>query len=156
MKQMKTSTIRLGFTAALAIFLFALALLVTGSPLLAVPLSERLGLPLGNVITWFGMTALVMLVWFGSRGLREPASRRDRIYRQLWFILLALAVLWPFASYALAGNWSFSFGSREEFRGSSRAADWFFRYSYAVVLLPMLLVLARIAHVGLARWRGKG
>ena len=70
MKQMKTSTIRLGFTAALAIFLFALALLVTGSPLLAVPLSERLGLPLGNVITWFGMTALVMLVWFGSRGLR--------------------------------------------------------------------------------------
>ena len=71
-------------------------------------------------------------------------------------ILLALAVLWPFASYALAGNWSFSFGSREEFRGSSRAADWFFRYSYAVVLLPMVLVLARIAHVGLARWRGKG
>jgi hypothetical protein len=156
MTQMTNATIRLGFAAALVIFLFALALLVTGSPILVAPLSERLGLPFGLVVTWSGMTALVMLIWFGSSGLREPASRRDRIYRRLWFILLALAVLWPFVSYALAGNWSFSFGSREEFRGSSRAADWFFRYSYAVVLLPMLLVLVRIAHVGLARCRGKG
>ena len=32
MKQMKTSTIRLGFTAALAIFLFALALLALARP----------------------------------------------------------------------------------------------------------------------------
>jgi nitrate reductase NapE component len=148
---LQMANIRLGFAVALVIFVTSLALLVTGSPLLNMTLSEALGLPLGTVLTWFGMMALVMMIWFGSKDLRQPATRRDRVYRRTWFVLLALAVLWPFVSYALAGNWSFSFRWQEGFRGSSRAADWFFRYSYAVVLLPVLFALVRIAHLGFAR-----
>ena len=156
MARMTGSSAKLGFGVALAIFLIVLGLLVTGSPLLVVSLGERLGLPLGNVITWFGMMALVMMIWFGSKGLRKPSSRRDRTYRRLWFVLLALAILWPFVSYALAGNWNFSFGRRDGFRGSSDAAEWFFRYSYAVVLLPVLFAAVRTVHRGLDRWRSKG
>ena len=154
MSWMTNSRTRLGFAVALVIFLVAFALLLTGSPVLEVTLSASLGLPLGNVIAWSGMVALVMMIWFGSRGLREPSVPRDRIYRRLWFAMLILALLWPFVSYALAGNWSFSFRWQEGFRGSSRAADWFFRYSYAVLLLPVLLVVVRIAHKGLAHRPG--
>lgn len=152
---MTDSTAKLGFAVALATLLIVLGLLVTGSPILLVPLGARLGLPLGNVITWFGMVALVMMIWFGSGGLRNPVTRVDRFYRLAWVVLLALAVLWPFVSYTLADNWSFSFGRREGFRGSSRAADWFFRYSYAVFLLPLLFAAMRIVHLGLERLRGK-
>lgn len=155
MDEMTVPTVRLAFALALLVFLLAVALLVTGSPVLVVPLSERFGVPLGNVITWCGMLALVMMIWFGSQGLRQPSGLRDRIYRRIWFVLLALAVLWPFVSFALAGNWSFSFRVQEGFRGSSRAADWFFRYSYAVVLLPFLFAAARGIHVVIARWRGR-
>ena len=154
MTQMTNLKARFGFAAALMIFAVALVLLITGSPILVVPLSEHLGLPLGNVITWFGMLALVMMIWFGSAGLREPSNRHDRSFRGLWFILLLLAVLWPFVSYALAGNWGFSFRVQEGFRGSSSAADWFFRYSYAVVLLPILFVVARLVLKGLDRLSG--
>lgn len=142
---------RLGFAVSLLILVVSLGLLVTGSPLLTMTLSARIGLPLGNVITWLGMVALVFAIWFGSAGLRDPRTVADRLYRHAWVALLAMAVLWPFVSYALAGNWSYSFGQRDGFRGSSAAADWFFRYSYAIVLLPLLFVIVRAVHGQLSR-----
>lgn len=142
---------RIALAVSLLVFVVSLGLLVTGSPLLTATLSARLGLPLGNVITWLGMLALVFALWFGSPGLRVPRSGSDRLYRRAWMVLLVMAALWPFVSYALAGNWSYSFGQREGFRGSSAAADWFFRYSYASVLLPLLFAVVRAIHVTLSR-----
>ena len=148
---MNQSSTRLGLAVSLLVFFASFSLLVTGSPLLVVTLSERVGLPLGNVITWLGMVALVLVIWFASPGIRAPRTRADRFYRGGWQTLLVMAVLWPFVSYALAGNWSYSFGQRDTFRGSSGAADWFFRYSFSVVLLPPLLAAVRFVHLRLRR-----
>jgi hypothetical protein len=135
-----------GFLTALATFAFVLLLLVTGSPLLVMPIGPGLGVPFGNVITWIGMLALVMLPWFGWSSLRSPHTTRDRNYRRAWSFLLLLALLWPVISYGLAGNWSFSFQRRDSFRGGPTAALWFFRYSFAVVVLPVLFAIVRIVH----------
>ncbi len=135
-----------GLALCLLVFFACMGLLLTGSSLLTVALSERLGLPWGTPITWLGMVALVFALWFGSAALRAPRTHADRNYRRAWAVLLAMAVLWPFVSYALAGNWSYSFGQREGFQGSSAAADWFFRYSFSVLLLPLLFVFVRSMH----------
>ena len=148
---MRNTAARFGFVASLFVFLCSLILLVTGSPLLVMTLSERLGLPLGTVTTWLGMMALVLMTWFASPRLRAAQSGRDRIYRVALIVLFALALSWPFVSYGLAGNWSFSFRGQEAFRGSSRAADWFFRFSYGVVLLAILFPIVRLVHLRLTR-----
>ena len=140
-----------GFVISLLVFLCCLVLLVTGSPLLLTTLNEGLGLPLGTVSTWLGMMALVLMTWFASPRLRTAASRRDQIYRAALIVLFLLALSWPFVSYGLAGNWSFSFRGQEAFRGSSRAADWFFRFTYGVVLLAALFPVVRFIHSRLAR-----
>ena len=118
-------------------------------------LSEALGLPAGNVIVWLGMLALVLMIWFASAGLRQPSSGSDRVYRRIWLALLVLALAWPFVSYALAGNWSYSFRRRDVFQGSGAAATWFFSFSYTVVILPLVFAIVRSLHVGLSRWVDK-
>ena len=149
---MADTSVRLGFVASLLIFLTSLFLLASGSPLLVLSLSDTMGLPLGNLTTWLGMLALVFMIWFASAGLRQPRTVSDRVYRRIWFVLLVLAVSWPFVSYALAGNWSYSFRRRDVFQGSGEAATWFFRYSFTAVLLPLVFAVVRTVHVGWAQW----
>jgi hypothetical protein len=149
------TAVRLGFIASLLIFLTSLLLLARGSPLLVLPLSETMGLPLGNLIVWLGMLALVLIIWFGSPGLRQPSSATDRFYRGIWIVLLLLALAWPFVSYTLAGNWEFSFRRRDVFQGSGEAATWFFSFSFVVILLPIAFAVVRTLHVSVSRWVGK-
>ncbi len=137
-----------GFWFCAAIFAVSLYLLFTGSPLLLLLAIERIGLPLGNVTTWVGMIALVMMVYLGSDRLRHPRSKPDAIYRATWIVLLVLALGWPLVSYALAGNWANTFsGSATSFRGSPAAAKWFMGYSIAVVILPLVFVVVRWLHL---------
>jgi hypothetical protein len=145
-------TARLGLAAALLVFVTSVTLLASGSQVLVLALSESMGLPLGNLVTWMGMLALVFMIWFASAGLRQPSSDSDLIYRRAWVILLVLAISWPFVSYALAGNWSYSFRRRDVFQGSSAAAEWFFSYSFAVVMLPIVFAVVRGLHVASSRW----
>lgn len=149
---MANTAVRLGFVASLLIFLTSLVLLASGSPILVLSLSESMGLPLGNLIVWLGMLALVLMIWFASPGLRQPCSATDRLYRGVLIVLLVLALTWPFVSYALAGNWEFSFRRRDVFQGSGEAAIWFFRFSFVVILLPIAFAVVRALHVGLSQW----
>lgn len=149
---MANTSVRLGFIASLLIFLTSLLLLASGSPVLVLSLSDTMGLPLGNVIAWLGMLSLVLMIWFASPGLRQSPTATDRFYRGIWIVLLVLALAWPLVSYALAGNWEFSFRRRDVFQGSGEAATWFFRYSFTVMLLPLVFAGVRTLHVGWARW----
>ena len=143
-----------GLLLATGAFLASLWLLVTGSPLLLLTVSERMGLPLGTPVTWMGMVALVLMVRFGFAGLRSPVSRADRVYRSLWRLSLALALLWPLAGYGLAGNWAFMFSAGEGFRGGQVAMRLFWFNSVAVVVLPLTLALTRLVHLAVSRFRG--
>lgn len=136
------------FWLSALVFVTAVYLLVTGSPLLLISLNERMGLPLGNLVAWLGMLSLVLMVAPGWGSLWVSNADRDRVFCRLWWLLLAMVLAWPLIGFALAGNWSNSFsGSAPGFRGSPAASRVMFSYSAAAVILPLLFVLVRWLHL---------
>lgn len=135
---------RIGLLVSLVVFCSVIFLLVTGSPLLNHPLSESLGLPLGTLITWMGFLSFPGMLYFGFPALRTPESKAQRFLKRAWMISLVLALAWPFVSFYLAANWSFSFRLQEAFRGSDRASYYFWYLCTATALWPLLLLSALI------------
>ena len=72
------------FLVALSITIFVLALLLTGSSLLNYNLSKSGAIPLGTFITWIGLVALSLSVYWGVRPLRQP---HNSMYRRLSLVL---------------------------------------------------------------------
>lgn len=134
--------VRIGLLVSLVVFCSVVYLLVTGSELLNYPLSESLGLPLGTVMTWMGFLSLPGMLYFGFPVLRTPRNEIQRILRITWRISLLLALAWPFVSYYLAANWSFSFRVQGEFRGSARASVYFWYLCAATAVWPLLVLTA--------------
>jgi len=126
---------------ALAIVVFTILLLVTGSPLLTVALDRSDSIPLGTFITWAGLIALPLTVYYGVQELRAPTTRVNKILSLSLKSVLLLAFLWVPLSYALAGNLSFSFSEKVTFQGGQTAMKWFWRLSYTVAIVPILVLL---------------
>ena len=55
-------------------------------------------------------------------------------------IAMVLGVLWYPISWYLADNFSGSFGGGGDFRGSARAGEYYWHYTYAVVGYPLILL----------------
>ena len=127
----------LGLIVSLVVFCAASYLLVTASPVLVQPVSESLGMPWGTLISWFGLISLPALVYFLFPGLMGATTPTQRILKGLWLISLILALVWPLTSFYLAGNWSYSFRSQEEFRGSTQASAYFWNLVKFTALLPL-------------------
>ena len=129
------------FLVALSITIFVLALLLTGSSLLNYNLSKSGAIPLGTFITWIGLVALSLSVYWGVRPLRQP---HNLMYRRLSLVLkvaIGLAVLWVPVSFALAGNISFNFSTKHGFLGGQEAMRIFWGYTYGIAigaLLPLV------------------
>lgn len=116
-------------------------LLVSGSDLLLIPLVEAPYLPLGNIITWVGITALPLSIYFGIGKIRKPHTKTETFYNRVLKIIIALAVAWGFVAYGLAGNFATTFKNQPGFVGSSRAAEYYWYYNYLVVLAPLVFLL---------------
>lgn len=132
---------RIWFIGALIVFLVAAALLISGSPLLTKVLSNNPPIPWGTPITWLGLIALPTLLFCSVEKLRKPESR---LYNYLGFalkIFLLLAILWVPVSYLLSGNLSFSFSEKEGFQGGQSAMRWFWRFTYGIVIAPLLILI---------------
>lgn len=138
----KTHLISLALIATVAI---TAVLLATGSEIL-VKSFFNLSVPLGTFITWIGIIAFNYLLFSVQRKIKNPVSQAA-FYRLFMKAFLLIAFLWGFVSYALAGNWSFTFEPSETFRGSNEAARFFWYYSYAVVLSPIILLLILTIHI---------
>jgi hypothetical protein len=133
-----------GLLVSLVVFCVASYLLVTASPVLNHPASESLGLPWGTLITWFGLLSIPAIVYFGFPRLRETGSAGQRLLKWAWKLSLILAILWPFASYYLADNWSYSFRNQEEFRGSARASVYYWNLVKVTAILPLLVLFGML------------
>lgn len=129
------------FLIALSVTIIVLALLLTGSSLLNYNLSKSGAIPLGTFITWIGLVALSLSVYWGVRPLRQP---HNLMYRRLSLVLkvaIGLAVLWVPVSFALAGNISFNFSEKPYFQGGQDAMRIFWGYTYGIAmgaLLPLV------------------
>ena len=129
------------FFACLLIFILVLSLLITGSSILTVPLYEGSSIPMGTPITWMGLIALPLTIYFGVGEFRDP-KKRHKLFNQLLTFFVGLAVLWVPISYLLAGNLSFSFsGTATGFQGGQLAMKLFWGYTYGIAILPLILFI---------------
>ncbi|MCW5520230.1 hypothetical protein J1N09_10300 [Aureitalea sp. L0-47] len=130
---------RFGFFMCSLVVVITTTLLVNGSDLLVYAVIEDPFIPLGNVLTWLAMIALPLSLYLGVRRFRMPRSKVDRILKVLLIIAIVLGVIWYPVSWALADNLSGSFGGNGVFRGSARAGEYYWFYTYTVVGFPLLL-----------------
>lgn len=121
------------------IFILASYLLITGSPILTISLSENPYFPLGNLTTWLGMIALPLTFYFGIKRLREPQTKTERYFTLVLKVFIGLAILWVPISYLLAGNLSNSFSNTPGFQGGQSAMRLFWMNTYITVAAPLLL-----------------
>ena len=129
----------LGLLVSLIIFGLSLYLLVTGSSVLLISLSNSSNIPLGTFITGLGMIALPFVFFFSIKGFRKPQSKTEKVFALLLKILIALAVLWIPISYLLAGNISNTFTEKTEFQGGQLAMKIFWFNSYFTAAAPLVL-----------------
>jgi hypothetical protein len=120
------------FIISLLVIIVVSTLLVSSSSVLVIGLGSDPYIPLGNILTWIGMIAFPISIYSGIF---------YKILKLLLFIAILLTVFWGVVSFYLADNWSANFGSQEGFRGSTRAANYFWNYNYLVVGLPLILLI---------------
>lgn len=128
-----------------SILITLLGILLLYPSLLVAPLVKDPYVPFGNLIFWAAFIAFPIFLDNVSRGFTIPyPGMKSRIQKAFkWAVLFAL-LWWPI-SYLLAGNFSNTFQNQEEFVGSTEASQWFWGYSYFVVLFPIALWLMRAA-----------
>jgi len=129
------------FAASLVVAIIVVILLASGSSILNIPLDKKNTVPLGTFITWIGIIALPLSIYWGVKKLRMPQGGLYKAISILLKVALALAILWVPVCYLLAGNLSFSFSEKETFQGGQLAMRLFWIYSYGVVGLSLFVLL---------------
>ncbi|MEO1049680.1 MAG: hypothetical protein AAFX87_03620 [Bacteroidota bacterium] len=132
---------RIWFFSTLIVTLLTVFLLITGSPLLTKAVDKDNSIPLGTFITWAGLIALPLSIYWGIGRLRKPTGGLNKLLAGMLKIVLALAILWVPLSYLLAGNLSFSFSEKELFQGGQLAMKWFWRLSYGIGLGSIFILI---------------
>ena len=133
---------RIRFWASLVVLMIVLVLLYTGSPLLEYSLKDTPYIPAGTLITWLGMTAVPLSVYWGCKGLREPKATIRKYLAAFLKLILLLAVLWAPICFLLAGNWAYNFSESSGFQGGQEAMRWFWRLSYSIPIASLLVLIA--------------
>jgi hypothetical protein len=129
------------FFACLAIIIIVITLLISGSSILTVPIYEGSSIPMGTPITWMGLIALPLTIYFGVKKFRDH-NTTYKLLNQLLKFSVGLAVLWVPISYLLSGNLSFSFSvTVTGFQGGQLAMKLFWGYTYGIAILPMILLI---------------
>jgi hypothetical protein len=123
------------------ILVSCLFLIITGSPILNKPFIKDSTFPLGTVISWVGIIALTLVIYFIINKIYSSYSSNYKILRFIFKSIIILALLWGFIGFLLANNWAFIFQNHDKFRGSADASRYFWIYTATLVLLPILLIL---------------
>jgi len=132
---------KIWFFSSLIVTFSTIIILVTGSSLLTISLDEANSIPLGTFITWAGMIALPLSVYWGIKELRKASEKLNRILSAFIKIIIILGILWVPISYLLAGNLSFSFSEKETLQGGQDAMKWFWRLSYGIGIGSILTII---------------
>jgi hypothetical protein len=133
--------------ACLGLLAFILFLLVSGSPVLNARIDPAGKLPAGTLITWLGFILLPLSIYLGVFSGANTADPRLNIFRMGLLVAFVLSLVWGFAAYGLAGNWSYSFsGAAKHFVGSPQAGEFFWYLNYLTVGWPLLVLLLYLGY----------
>ncbi|MBN2861586.1 MAG: DUF1705 domain-containing protein [Bacteroidales bacterium] len=126
---------------SLIILISCLILVVTGSPILNVPLYKDSAFPLGTLVSWIGLITVTFAIYLTSNKIHRTNNSIRQIIRIVSGSTIILALLWGLIGFLFAGNWAFVFQNHDEFRGSIEASRYFWIFTASLVLLPVLLIL---------------
>lgn len=135
---MKTKSIT--YTSSI-ILISCLILVVTGSPILNIPLYEGSAFPLGTLVSWIGLIAFTSAIYLAFNKIDRVSNSIRQIIRIVSGSTIILALLWGLIGFVFAGNWAFVFQNHDEFRGGIEASRYFWIFTASLVLLPVLLFL---------------
>ncbi len=138
---MKINKRLIWFFSALIVTFSTIILLATGSSLLVIAIDDAKSIPLGTFITWSGMIALPLSIYWGVKELRKPSTKLNRILSTFLKIIITLGILWVPISYVLAGNLSFTFSEKATFQGGQIAMKWFWHLCYAIGIGSILTIM---------------
>ncbi len=133
------------FFLSLCLFFLCAFLLVTASPALEYPLGENDTIPLGSFITWAGLIAMPMSIYWGSVKFRTPEGTFYKVLSTCLKVTILLALLWLPISYGLAGNMNFNFGQGSSFRGGQTAMKLFWSLSKGIPIASIFLFTLHLA-----------
>ena len=136
---MKPSNLR--FLVALAVSSIVIVLFLSSSPLLTLGLDKADSIPLGTFITWAGMIAFPLTIYWSAKELRRPTNRWNSILVNLLKIIIGLGILWVPIAYLLAGNIAFNFSNQPTFQGGQTAMRYFWRLSYGIPIGAILILV---------------
>ena len=132
---------KIWFYSSLTVLVITAVLLISGSSILIRPLSSDPYIPLGTPITWLGIISLPLSIYLGNKKFRNPSNSKSKFLSDFLKICLFLAILWAPVCYLLAGNFSNTFTEKEEFQGGQLAMQWFWRFTYGIVIAPFLIFI---------------
>jgi hypothetical protein len=140
-KTEKMNSRKIYFYIASIVTLSTIILLATGSSLLTMALDNNKSIPFGTPITWAGMIALPLTLYWGVKELRKPTKNLYQILSVFLKIMITLGILWVPISYLLAGNLSFTFTEKATFQGGQAAMRWFWRLSFGIPAGSILTII---------------
>ncbi|MHC1732664.1 MAG: hypothetical protein AB9888_11650 [Bacteroidales bacterium] len=129
---------------SLIIFVSCLFLIVTGSPILNVPLFKESAFPLGTIVSWIGLIAFTFTIYLISNKIHRANISVHKIIRIAFGSTVILALLWGLIGFLFAGNWAFTFQNHDAFRGGIEASRCFWIFTSTLVLMPVLLFLVLV------------
>lgn len=124
---------------SLIIFFGASYFIFSGSVILTKPFIEVIGMPFGTVITWLGLIAFQIIIYFIIK--RNSIIKVSNYYRIIFKICIIIACFWGFIGYFLANNWAYNFSNSEVFRGGEKAATLFWNFTFFLLIFPIAIVL---------------
>jgi len=116
-------------------------LILTGSPILNIPLYKGSVFPWGTLVSWIGLIAFTFTIYLAFNKIDRFSNSVHRKIRIAFGGIVTLALSWVLIGFLLAGNWAFTFQNHDEFRGSIEASRYFWIFTASLVLLPVLLFL---------------
>ena len=136
---------KIWFYSSLTVLVITAVLLISGSSILIRPLSNDPYIPMGTPITWLGIISLPLSIYLGNKKFRNPSNSKSKFLSSFLKICLVLAILWAPVCYLLAGNFSNTFTEKEEFQGGQLAMQWFWRFTYGIVIAPILIFIISLS-----------
>jgi hypothetical protein len=117
--------------------------LITGSEVLLVPVLNEPYLPLGTLSTCMAMILPALIILIGTK----PSGSyhfvwAGRTIRILLWVSLIMAVLWPFISYVLSGNLTFTFSNSMDNHELRLKTFWYYSAIPPTLSATALLFLA--------------
>lgn len=95
---------------------------------------------MGTPITWLGIISLPLSIYFGVSKIHSPKQPFITNLSRILKGIIILAILWVPICFLLSGNFSNSFSEKEVFQGGQLAMKWFWRFTYGIVISPLLII----------------